>query len=126
MSSLHRVFLLALPLLAFAGTAAAVPPADATLADCVDLGAGHEAFRFGSQALLVADGDTHYKLSFGGNGCSALMASATVDIATDGEANRLCPSGSRVSARTQSCAVRAVQRISADDYAAYQRRARAR
>jgi hypothetical protein len=76
--------------------------------------------------LLIADGDAHYKVSFGGSGCDALMAAATVDITTDGQANKLCPKGSRVSARTYSCNVRQVQRISAEDYAAYQRRARAR
>ena len=81
MPSPHRMLLLALPLLLVAGSAAAASPPDAALADCVDLAAGHEAFRFGNQALLVADGDTHYKLSFGASGCSALMASATVEAA---------------------------------------------
>ena len=128
--SSFRAHVLFLPLLLVAGAASAATPAtaptDAPLSDCVDLGAGHDAFRFGNQALLVADGDAHYKVSFGGSGCSALMASATIDIATDGQANRLCPSGTRVTARAQSCAVRAVHRISADEYTAYQRRARAR
>ena len=123
MSSL-RILLLTLPLLACAGVAVAAPPAD-PLPDCVDLGANHESFRFANQALLVADGDAHYKLSFG-SGCDALLAASSVDIATDGQANRLCPTGTRVSARARSCAVRKVGRISADAYVAYQRRARAR
>jgi hypothetical protein len=126
--SSFRLLLLSLPLLAAAGVAAAATPnapSDSAVSDCVDLSANHEAFRYANQALLIADGDAHYKLSFG-SGCDALMAAATVDIATDGQANRLCPKGTRVSARTYSCAVRQVQRISADDYAAYQRRARAR
>ena len=126
--SSFRSLLLALPLLAIAGVATAATPnvsSDSAMSDCVDLGANHEAFRYTNQALLIADGDTHYKLSFG-SGCDALMAASTVDISTDGQANRLCPKGSRVSARTYSCSVRQVQRITADDYAAYQRRARAR
>ena len=127
-SSFRRLLLLPLPLLALAGTATAAPPADVpggAFADCVDLGANHEAFRYANQALLVADGDSHYKLSFG-SGCDALMAASSVDIATDGQVNKLCPAGSRVSARTYSCNVRQVQRISADEYAGYQRKARTR
>ena len=123
-----RLLLLFLPLLAFAGSVpAATPnaPSDSVMSDCVDLGADHQAFRYANQALLVADGAEHYKLSFGSS-CDALMAAANVDIATDGQANRLCPKGTRVSARTYSCAVRQVQRISEDDYTAYQRKARAR
>src|SRR6478672_1705472 len=123
-SSFRRLLLLSIPLLAIAGTATAAPPADmpgGPLADCVNLGADHEAFRYANQALLVADGDSHYKLSFG-SGCDALMAASSVDITTDGQANRLCPTGSRVSARTYSCYVRHVQRISADEYAGYQRK----
>ena len=124
-----RPLLLSLPLLAFTSVAAAATPnvpSDSAMSDCVDLGADHEAFRYANQALLVADGDTHYKLSFGGSGCDALMAAATVDIATSGQANRLCPKGTRVSARTYSCAVREVRRITPDEYTAYQRKARTR
>jgi len=123
--SSFRLLLLSLPLLACAGAAVAAPPAD-PLPACVDLGANHEAFRYANQALLVADGDAHYKLSFDADGCSALQAASSVDIATDGQPNRLCPTGTRVSARAMSCAVAKVNRISADTYVAYQRRARAR
>jgi len=123
--SSFRLLLLSMPLLVCAGVAAAAEPAD-PLPDCVDLGANHEAFRYANQALLVADGDAHYKISFGVGGCEALMAASTVDIATDGQANRLCPNGSRVSARAKSCAVSKVSRISADRYVAYQRKARSR
>ncbi|MFL6591624.1 MAG: hypothetical protein ACJ8GK_02805 [Luteimonas sp.] len=123
--SSFRLLLLSLPLLACAGAAAAAPPAD-PLPACVDLGANHEAFRYANQALLVADGDAHYKLSFDSDGCNALQAASSVDIATDGQPNRLCPSGSRVTASAMSCSVSKVNRISADTYLAYQRRARAR
>ena len=131
-SYFRRLLLLSLPLFAITGAAAAATPAAATsspaetaFSDCVDLGADHGAFRYGNQALLVADGDAHYKLGFGANGCDALMASATVDIATNGQTNRLCPKGSRVVTPATSCAVLSVQRLTPDEYTAYQRRARA-
>ena len=126
MSTVRRIPLLSLaPLLLAAGAAAAASPAD-RLADCVDLGAGHQAFRYGNQALLVADGDAHYKLAFGVSGCDALMASAGYTISTDGQPNRLCPSGTQVVTRASACAVRDVMRIAPEDYARYQRKARAR
>ena len=127
--SSFRPILLVLPLLALAGAATAATPnasSDTAVSDCVDLSANHEAFRYTNQALLIADGDAHYKVSFGNSGCDALMAASTVDISTNGQANRLCPKGSRISARTYSCSVRQVQCITAEDYAAYQRKARAR
>ena len=85
-SYFRRLLLLSLPLLAVTGAAAAATPAasasasadNTAFSDCVDLSADHGAFRYGNQALLVADGDAHYKLGFGSNGCDALMASATV------------------------------------------------
>jgi hypothetical protein len=120
-SYVRRLLLLSLPLLA-----AASASADTAFSDCVDLSANHEAFRYANQALLVADGDAHYKLGFGGNGCDALMTSTTVDIATNGQTNRLCPKGSRVVSPAKSCAVLSVQRLTPDEYTAYQRRARAR
>lgn len=132
MPSYFRLLLLSLPLLPVTGAAAAATPAatasadNTTFSDCVDLGADHGAFRYGNQALLVSDGDAHYKLSFGATGCDALMTSATVDIDTNGQSNRLCPEGSRVVGRTQSCAVHGVKRLTPDEYTAYQRRARAR
>lgn len=128
-SYVRRLLLLSLPLFALAGTASAASPAatpeDTAFSDCVDLGADHGAFRYGNQALLVADGDAHYKLGFGVSGCDALMASSTVDIATNGQVNRLCPEGSKVITRAQSCIVRSVQRLTPAQYTAYQRRARA-
>jgi hypothetical protein len=115
----------AVMLIAVAGVSQAQPPATpkVPLADCVNLGADHEAFRFGNQYLLVHDGDAHYRLSFYGN-CEALGLATQVRISTSGEANRLCPKATRVESRTQSCTVRSVDRIDAADYARFQRKAR--
>jgi hypothetical protein len=119
----HR--LIASALIAAATTAAqAGPPATPAvpLASCVDLSPEHEAFRFGSQYLLVQDGDAHYRLSFGGD-CDALLQSARFDISTDGKSNRLCGNGSKVSTRS-ACPVSSVVQIDADQFARYRRRSR--
>jgi hypothetical protein len=126
--SSFRLLLLSLPLLAMAGTVAAATPnatPDNAMSDCVDLGANHEAFRYSNQALLIADGDAHYKLSFG-SGCDALTLTSNVDITSDGRADRICPQGTRIFAGPRSCSVQNVRTITAEDYAKYQRKARAR
>jgi len=79
--------------------------------------------RFGSQYLLVKDGEAHYRVGFGGN-CSAISLSTQVRIRTGDQDNRLCPSGTRVLSKRDSCTVRSVVLISGDDYASYTRRAR--
>jgi hypothetical protein len=120
----HR--LIALILIATATTAAqaATPVAPAApLADCVDLGPQHEAFRFGSQYLLVQDGDNHYRLSFSGD-CDAILHSSSPDIAAGGKSNRLCARGTRVSTGAYSCAVSRIDQIGADTYTRYRRRSR--
>jgi len=120
----HR--LLALLLIATATTAAqaATPPTSATpLADCVDLSPQHEAFRFGSQYLLVQDGDSHYRLSFNRD-CDAILHSSSPDIVADGKSNRLCARGTKVSTGAYSCAVSGIDQIGADTYTRYRRRSR--
>lgn len=121
----HR--LIALILIATATTAAqAATPATTPavpLADCVDLGPQHEAFRFGSQYLLVQDGDNHYRLSFSG-GCDAILHSSSPEIVADGKSNRLCARGTKVSTGTYSCAVSGIDQIGADTYTRYRRRSR--
>jgi len=120
----HRLIASALIAVATTAAQAATPasPPD-PLASCVDLSPDHEAFRFGSQYLLVHDGDTHYRLSFSGS-CDALQQSAQFDITTDGKSNRLCGKGSKVSARTYACPVSSVDQIDADQFARYRKRSR--
>ena len=93
------------------------------LADCVDLPADYQAARFGSQYLLVKDGDNYYRLGFNGS-CSAIAVSTSVKISTGGQTNRLCPSDTRVSTKQDSCSAREVVRVDQDEYEKYARRQR--
>ena len=93
------------------------------LTDCVSLSDAHQGPRFGSQYLLLKDGDAHYRLGFGGS-CDALMRSSIVQVATGGEKNRLCAKGTTVTSRSAYCAVRSVDRIDAEDYERVARRNR--
>jgi len=93
------------------------------LSDCVDIAPQRQVARYGSQYLLVKDGDAHYRIGFGGS-CSAISMSTQVQIRTDRQDNRLCPSGTRIITRGDSCTVRTVVLISEDEYAKYARRGR--
>jgi hypothetical protein len=92
------------------------------LVDCVDLGADHQAVRFGTQYVLIHDGDAYYRLHFNGSGCDALTVATTVEISTDGKVNRLCPEKSRLASRMKSCSVRSVDQINAETFEGYKRR----
>ena len=111
-------------LMALAGLApAAYAQENEKLADCVDLPADHQATRFGSQYLLVKDGDNYYRLAFNGS-CSAISFSSSVKISTDGQANRLCPSDTKVATKRDSCKVSEVVRVDQNVYEQYARRNR--
>jgi len=111
------------PVVAIALIAACVSSAarGEALVDCVTLSPDHQGVRFGSQYLLVRDGERHFRLGFSGS-CEALMRSTAVMISTGGENNRLCAANSVVSSKRDRCAVRRVELIDADDYARYARR----
>ena len=91
------------------------------LTDCVDLGVDHQAIRFGTQYVLIQDGDAHYRLHFNGS-CDALTVATSIEISTDGQVNRLCPQKSRLASRMKSCSVRGVDLIDADTFDRYKRR----
>ncbi len=93
------------------------------LTDCVSLSDAHQGTRFGSQYLLLKDGDAHYRLGFGGS-CDALVRSSILQVATGGEKNRLCAKGTSVTSRSNHCTVRSVERIEADVYDRVARRNR--
>jgi hypothetical protein len=93
------------------------------LSECVDLPAGYEMARFGSQYLLVKDGDNSYRLGFSGS-CDAIAMSSTVKISTKGQPDRLCPAATRVSTKRDMCGVREVVRIDEDEYDRYARKRR--
>ena len=93
------------------------------LTECVSLSNDHKGTRFGSQYLLLKDGDAHYRVGFGGS-CDALMRSSIVQVATSGEKNRLCAKGTTVTSRSDHCTVRSVEKVDAEYYERVARRNR--
>jgi hypothetical protein len=115
-----RPVVLAVIVLTAAGAAHAASRVPGTpLSECVQLGGNHESMRFGQQYLLIKNDEAYYRLSFNGD-CAALGFS--LDISTDGQANRLCPSGTRVSSARDACAVRSVDAIDAAGFEHYRKR----
>ncbi|MET0814143.1 MAG: hypothetical protein ABWX88_03025 [Pseudoxanthomonas sp.] len=114
--------LLLVALAAFA-TAAQAQQESGKLADCVDLPADYQAARFGSQYLFVKDGDNYYRIGFNG-GCSAITLSANVRITSDGQANRLCPTDTKISTKRDTCKAREVVRVDQNEYEKYVRKQR--
>lgn len=98
-----------------AGKSADAPPA------CVTLSGQHTAVRAGAEGLLIADGDEHIRLDFGGY-CEATMRRSSVVIATGGQENVVCTQGSVVTARGASCAVREMRMVDAAEYRRHARR----
>ena len=118
-----RITAVALLLAATGATQARTPATPATpLPDCVDLTPGHEAFSFGTQYLLLQDGDAHYRVSFYGS-CDA-VGMPQPEVSTSGTVNRLCPKDTRVTAGMRACSVRTVEQIDAERYARYRRMSR--
>ena len=109
-------FALLLALCAPAAIAAPVP-----VEGCVDLSANHEGVRYGAKYLLVKDGDAHYRLDFG-RSCSAITAAGSITIRAEGEANRICASGTEVDTGRATCNVRKVEAIDAETFARYKKR----
>ena len=114
---------IAFALLCVAASSAHAADRKQPLSDCVDLAPERQMARFGSQYLLVKDGQAHYRVGFGGD-CSAISLSTQIWIRTGDQDNRLCPSGTRVLSKRDSCTVRSVVPISRDDYDSYARRPR--
>ena len=122
---MSKPLLLASALLCAGLPAAHAAKQDHSLPGCVDLSPDRRLARFGSQYLLVRDGDANYRLGFGG-GCAAIELSTDIVLHAEGRDDRLCPEGTRVVTRRATCAVRGVRMISADEYDSYARRGRSR
>ena len=104
--------------IAFSASAAQNTP----LVDCVDLGGNQEIVRGGAgQSFLVRDGDDHYLVGFRGE-CSSLATASKIEILTDGAANRLCASGTKVKTNRATCQVGKVETIDAEQFAARKKR----
>lgn len=111
-------------LLAACATAAHAKDRNQPLTDCVELSPDYQVARFGSQYLMVKDGDAYYRIAFGGSGCSAITLVSSVRIATDGKDNQLCPVASKVKTKRDSCDAREVLRVDEIEYEKYARRQR--
>ena len=114
---------IAIALLSCASFAPAYAASDADLSECVDLSPQHETARFGTQYLLVKDGESHYRLGFGGS-CGEIAISTHVQVRAEGQDGRICPRGTTVLTKRGSCTVRGVASISAEKYDSYARRGR--
>ena len=119
MSKFSSILLLT-ALAALASTANARQESE-KLVECVDLPANYEAARSGSQYLLVKNNDDYFRIDLG-RSCNAIALSSNVKISTKGEANRMCPTDTRVSSKHSRCDAREVIRIDQDEYQKYARR----
>lgn len=119
MNMRHRITVLLVLAVVSAGAQAA--PKGEAVSDCVDLGAGHVVSRYGSQFVLVADGDARYRVNVD-SGCDALGLATRLELSTAGQAGRVCPASTRVKTNEGSCDVESVQRIDAATYARFMRK----
>ena len=103
---------------------AAAKDAGEPITDCVTIGQDHQILRTGGpQSVLLKDGDSHYRVSLQ-NTCDSLAIASRIEIASEGQANRLCPTGSVLKTNRDSCRVSKVTTISAEEFAIKQRRMR--
>ena len=107
-----------------ASTAFAANAADnASITDCVDLAGNHEIVRSGgAQSMLLRDGQSHYLIGFRGD-CASLATASSIQVSSDGTANRLCPTGTKVKTNRATCSVGKVEAIDADQFSALKKRA---
>ncbi|MGS1079056.1 hypothetical protein [Pseudoxanthomonas beigongshangi] len=88
---------------------------DTPATDCVDLAAGHEIVRGGTQSFLLKDGERHYRVKLRG-ACDKLPLASRLRITTAGQDNRLCPAGSRVETNRGTCDIAGSENISAEEF----------
>lgn len=107
---------LTLALLGLASIASAASASESAT-ECVDLGSDQEIVRAGSgQQIFLRDGQTHYRIGFA-RACDSIQMTPSLKIITEGQENRLCPSGTKVRTKQANCAVSAVEVISAEEFA---------
>lgn len=101
------------PVAAFAGEA---------VTDCVDLGNDQEIVRAaGGQQFFLRNGSDHYRVAFQ-HSCDSIMLTPKVDISTDGQANRLCATGTRVKTSRDTCRVASVETMTPEEFAKRKKR----
>ncbi|WP_312238188.1 hypothetical protein [Stenotrophomonas sp.] len=114
-----------LSLLVAACTAVAAHAAEpAPAAACITLGADQQIVRANANSdVLLRNGDQHYLVRFTSS-CTSAALSPTLEFVTHDRAGELCSGGvSSLRTKSQTCAVSAVESISAKEFAT---RARAR
>jgi hypothetical protein len=116
-----------LSLLAAACTAVAAhaaEPATAPAAACITLGADQQIVRANANSdVLLRNGDQHYLVRFTSS-CTSAALSPTLEFVTHDRTGELCSGGvSSLRTKSQTCAVSAVEPITAREFAT---RARAR
>ncbi|PPJ42699.1 MULTISPECIES: hypothetical protein [unclassified Pseudoxanthomonas] len=114
--------LFCLALLGLASNAFAAS-ANEPVTECIDLGARQDIVRAGSgQQIFLRDGQAQYRIGFA-RACSSIQITSSIKISTDGQENRLCPSGTKVITKEANCDVNAVELISAEEFAQRKKRA---
>lgn len=94
-----------------------------TTAACVDLAAGHEIVRNGTQSFFLKDGDQHYRVKLRGT-CDGLPLASRLLVTAEGRDNRLCPTGSRVDTNRGKCDIASFESITAEEFARQKTRLR--
>ncbi len=110
-------------LLLCAGLLPLAASAGESVTQCVSLGNSQEIVRSaGGQQFFLKDGDSHYRVGFA-HSCDSIMTTPSVEISTNGEVNQLCPEGTKVKTKRDSCRVEAVETISAEEFDRRKKRA---
>jgi len=121
MKRLPSLFLLATCLATAASVQAAEP---ATAGDCIALASDKQVVRNrADRDVLLRNGDQHYLVRFE-RSCTSASMSPKLDFVTPGQDGQLCGAGvSKLHTNSQSCAVAAVEPLTAEEF---NRKARAR
>lgn len=119
MNARHAV----LPLLLCAALSPALASANEPVNQCVALGGEQEVVRnAGGQQIFLRDGQSHYRIGFSKT-CDSIVTTPSIEISANGEANQLCPQGTQVRTKRDTCRVDAVESISAEEFARRKKRA---
>jgi len=118
---MKSILLACLAGLAAIGSAHAADKSTALTA-CAPLSDAHKASTFGTQYVLIEDGDAHYRLRFRGGTCNALSLVTQIEIVGAQTQNQLCPDDTRVMTQRGNCNVSGVDLISAERYQSLRRR----
>ncbi|MEI2455199.1 hypothetical protein [Lysobacter firmicutimachus] len=102
-------------------SATAANAAQQKLDACIDLGSESQVARAGAQFVVVKHAEDYYRVGFR-NTCADLSITNKMEISSEQQVNRLCPSGSVVKTQRDTCAVGAVDKIDQETYDRYRRR----